>query len=285
MSFDRDRTGRVVGLRMHEGGQEFEVPREGVTVAPEIPLSELHKYVGSYRDAAGATRDQCPRISGSPSVAEQRVARSPSPRRHRTPRGARERRDRLCVRGHASRCSVSHELLSPRRAADAVDTGRDHLTVAEIMTLRRIPAASAISTTRGRPAGSLPQSGVEGSFSSSTAGDDRLRIDINLDTSVQIRTVLNKGRASVAASGASSSDLTGKALAQMRLGHPAVLFGDWRKYYDTVRVVRAGELGGERSMASSSSRPACRPHWWPWTRRPATCFRIGERCRLRKPAR
>ena len=47
-------------------------------------------------------------------------------------------------------------------------------------------------------------------------------------------------------SGAPSTELTGKQLAQARLGHPAVLFGDWRKYYDTVRVVRAGELGGRK---------------------------------------
>jgi hypothetical protein len=35
-------------------------------------------------------------------------------------------------------------------------------------------------------------------------------------------------------------------LAQMRLGHPSVLFGDWRKYYDTVRVMRTGVLGGRK---------------------------------------
>ena len=32
----------------------------------------------------------------------------------------------------------------------------------------------------------------------------------------------------------------------MRLGHPSVLFGDWRKYFDAVRVVRAGALGGRK---------------------------------------
>ena len=57
---------------------------------------------------------------------------------------------------------------------------------------------------------------------------------------------LNKGRASAAVSGAPSRELTGKQLAQTRLGHPSVLFGDWRTYYDTVRVVRAGELGGRK---------------------------------------
>lgn len=32
----------------------------------------------------------------------------------------------------------------------------------------------------------------------------------------------------------------------MRLGHRSVVFGDWRKYYNAVRVVRTGEFGGRR---------------------------------------
>jgi len=47
-------------------------------------------------------------------------------------------------------------------------------TVDEIMTLRRIPAASAIATMRTTGSVRFPQSGVEGRFSSSSAGDDRL---------------------------------------------------------------------------------------------------------------
>ena len=43
-------------------------------------------------------------------------------------------------------------------------------TVAEIMTLRRIPAASANATMRTTGSVRFPQSGVEGRFSSSTAG-------------------------------------------------------------------------------------------------------------------
>ena len=46
--------------------------------------------------------------------------------------------------------------------------------------------------------------------------------------------------------GAPSMELTGKQLAQTRLGHPSVLFGDWRKYYDAVSVVRTGVLGGRK---------------------------------------
>ena len=54
VSFDRDNTGRVVGLKLHEAGIEYEVPREGVVITPETPISALQKYVGRYGDAAGA---------------------------------------------------------------------------------------------------------------------------------------------------------------------------------------------------------------------------------------
>jgi hypothetical protein len=119
-------------------------------------------------------------------------------------------------------------------------------TVAEIMTLRRIAAASALGTMRTTGSVRVPQSAVEGRFSLSTAGDDRLRLDLDLDGSVQIRTVPNKDRASQSVSGASSREPTRKQLAQTRLGPPSVLFGDWRKYYDAVRVMRASELGGRK---------------------------------------
>ena len=119
-------------------------------------------------------------------------------------------------------------------------------TVDEIMTLRRIPSAPAIATMRETGTVRFPQSAVEGRFSSSTAGDDRLRLDLDLDGSMQIRTVLNQGRVWQAVSGALSRELTGKPLAQLRLGHRSVLSGDWRKYDDAVRVVRAGEFGGRK---------------------------------------
>ena len=250
VSFDRDKTGKVVGLRMHEGGQEFEVPREGVVLTPEIPLSELQKYVGRYGDAAGANEFAI-------LIRNQRLAvRLPNNTSFDLlPPDATGRR--------ATRANVGLGVTfeeSPTGAVSAMNFHRPGAlpvmrltpvastlpTVDEIMKLRRIPAASAVNTMRTTGSVRFPQSGVQGRFSSSTAGDDRLRIDINLDTSLQIRTALNKGRASAAVSGGSSRDLTGKELAQMRLGHPSVLFGDWRKYYDAVRVVRAGVLGGRK---------------------------------------
>jgi CubicO group peptidase (beta-lactamase class C family) len=249
VSFDRDKTGRVVGLKFHQGDLEFEVPREGIVLTPEIPLSELQKYVGRYRDEAGATELTI-------LIQNQRLAvRLPNDRSFDLlPPDATGRR--------ATRANVGLAVTfeeSPTSAVSAMNFQRPGApvmrltpvastmpTVTEIMTLRRIPAASASATTRTTGSVRFPQSAVEGRFSSSTAGDDQRRTDLDLDGSVQIRTVLNKGRASTAVSGGRSTELTGKQLAQTRLGHPSVLFGDWRKFYDTVRVVRAGELGGRK---------------------------------------
>ena len=46
VSFDRDKTGRVVGLRMHEGGQEFEVPREGIVLDAGDPAQRAAEVRG-----------------------------------------------------------------------------------------------------------------------------------------------------------------------------------------------------------------------------------------------
>ena len=250
VSFDRDVTGRVVGLRLHEGGLAFEVPREGVVLTPEIPLSELQKYVGRYGDAAGANEFAI-------LIRNQRLAvRLPNNASFdllppdATGRRATRANVGISVTFEESQTGAVYAMNVHRPGAAPVlrltPIASTLPTVDEIMTLRRIASAPAIATMRATGTVRLPQSALGGRFSSSTAGDDRLRQDLNLDGSMQIRTVLNQGRAWQAVSGAVSRELTGKQLAQTRLGHRSVLLGDWRKYYDTVRVVRTGEFGGRR---------------------------------------
>ena len=179
VSFDRDSAGRVVGLKLHEGGLEFEVPREGVVLTPEIPLSELQKYVGRYGDAAGATESAI-------LIRNQRLAvRLPNNTSFDLlPPDATGRR--------ATRANVGLGVTfeeSPTGAVSAMNVHRPGAvpvlrltpiaplpTVDEIMTLRRIASAPAIATMRATGTVRFPQSAVDGRFSSSSAGDDRLRI-------------------------------------------------------------------------------------------------------------
>ena len=48
VSFDINEDGGVTGMRMYQAGMTFEMPREGVEIAPDIPLSELQKYLGKF---------------------------------------------------------------------------------------------------------------------------------------------------------------------------------------------------------------------------------------------
>jgi hypothetical protein len=216
VSFDRDATGRVVGLRLHEGGLAFEVRREGVVLTPEIPLSELQKYVARYADAAGANEFAI-------LIRNQRLAvRLPDNASFDLlPPDATGRR--------ATRANVGISVTFEESQTGAVSAMNVHRpgavppmlrvtpiastlpTVDEIMTLRRIASAPAIATMRSTGTVRYPQAAAEGRFSQTTAGDGRLRSDLDLNGSMHIRTVLNQGRAWQAMSGASSRELARKA--------------------------------------------------------------------------
>ena len=48
VTFDEDDQGHVIGLRLHQSGLAFDLPREGVEVVAEIPLAQLEPYLGTY---------------------------------------------------------------------------------------------------------------------------------------------------------------------------------------------------------------------------------------------
>jgi CubicO group peptidase (beta-lactamase class C family) len=48
VSFERNAADRVVMMRMHQGGLDFEIPRKGVKIGGELPLAELQQYLGEY---------------------------------------------------------------------------------------------------------------------------------------------------------------------------------------------------------------------------------------------
>ena len=50
ISFELDASGNPVAMRMYQSGLAFELPREGVEIPAEVPLEELDRFLGSYRD-------------------------------------------------------------------------------------------------------------------------------------------------------------------------------------------------------------------------------------------
>jgi len=53
ISFDYDENGGVVGAKMYQGGMTFELPREGIVIAPEVDRSILEPLLGKYYSEKG----------------------------------------------------------------------------------------------------------------------------------------------------------------------------------------------------------------------------------------
>ncbi|WP_223789757.1 serine hydrolase [Marinicella meishanensis] len=49
VSFDRDQAGAITAMRMHQNRMDFELPKKGVPIAPEVDPSELAAYLGQYQ--------------------------------------------------------------------------------------------------------------------------------------------------------------------------------------------------------------------------------------------
>jgi hypothetical protein len=210
----------------------------------------MQKYLGTYRDAAGT-------LEFNVLIQNQQLAvRLPNGvsvdllAPDATGRQATNLGIAFAFEESAQGAVVAMNLYRPcalpvMRLASAAN-GPALPTVDEIIKLRGILSPGAMPTMRTTGRVRFPQSGVDGRFTSSSAGDDRMRLDLDLDRFGQARVALNRGRAWRAGNAEPLRELAGKELAQTRLGHPSVIFGDWREYYDAVRVVRAGVFEGRK---------------------------------------
>lgn len=251
ISFERDDTGNVVGITLYQAGLEFEIPREGVEVVPEIDLAELDRYLGAYSNEEGLTLGLV--------IQNQRLAiRLPDTQvldlqpPDDTGRWNTRANAALGVRFEESADGsiAAMDLFRPAdlpvlrlvRAEPVVLP-----TVDEILALRGIGNASLASpATRSRGRVRFPNSAVEGDLVVTTVGDDRIRIDIDLGEFGQSITVVNGERGWSESSSPMQPfmELTGEMFTQTLLEHPAVTFGDWRQYYDSVEVVQSSRVNG-----------------------------------------
>jgi hypothetical protein len=145
-------------------------------------------------------------------------------------------------------------------------------TIEEILALRRktaagAPGAAAEVVESYRLSGTIrfPHAAVDGRFAMTLAGDDRLHSEVDLGRLGQVRVALDGDRAWRDAGSLMEPfrELHGKTLEQLRLSHPAVLFGDWRQYFDKVSVVSTREVAERRShliTLESGELPATRLH-------------------------
>jgi len=249
VSFESDENDNVIGMKMYQAGLTFDLPREGVEIAPEIPLDELQKYLGSYRSEelqvtvevliqnnrlAIDVPGQMAYELYPPDENDKwvfRVTPDISVSFNETPTG---QVDSLTM------YEGGEEFILPQIESKSLPT------VAEIMTLRDAEgneaALEAMGNYRIDSTVYSVQSGVRGTVSIYVDGPDKYRVDADYGKYGYSHTVLNGDRAWIESSFGPFKELRGQLLAQAKQGHPYVMTGDWRDYFDSIEVVRADIL-------------------------------------------
>jgi CubicO group peptidase (beta-lactamase class C family) len=249
VSFERDEDDNVIGMKMYQVGMTFDLPREGVEIAPEIPLDELQKYLGSYRseelqvtvevviqnnrlaiDVPGQMVFELYPPDGNDRWVF-RVTPDLSVSFNETPAG---QVDSLTMYENGQ------EFILPQIESKSLPT------VAEIMALRDAEgneaALEAMGNYRIDSTIYSVQSGVRGTVSTYVAGPDKYRADADYGKYGYSHTVVNDDHAWVESSFGPFKELRGELLEQAKRGHPYVMDSDWRDYFDSIKVVRTDIL-------------------------------------------
>jgi len=249
VSFERDEADNVIGMKLYQAGMTFDLPREGIEIAPDIPPDELQKYLGSYRsEELQMTVEvliQNNRLAVD--VPGQMVYELDSPDE-----------DGMWVFRVTSDISVRFGE-TPTGQVDSLtmyQTGMEYImpqieskrlpTVAEIMALRNAEsndtALEAMGNYRIDSAIYSVQSGVRGTVSIYVGGPDRYRVDADYGKYGYSHTAVNGDRAWVESSFGPFKELRGQLLAQAKQGHPYVMTSDWRDHFSSIKVIRADIL-------------------------------------------
>ncbi len=252
VSFERDEDDNVVAMKMYQAGMTFDLYREGVEIAPEIPLEELQKYLGSYHSEELQTTVEvliqnnrlaidvpgqmvyelyAPDEEG---VWVFRVTPDISVSFNETPSGEVD---------SMTMYQAGQEFVMPQIESKALPTA------AEIMALRDAEGNEAALAAMGNYVINSTvysaQSGVNGTISLYVGAPDKYRVDADYGKYGHSTTVVNGDHAWVESSFAPFKELRGQLLEQAQRGHPYVMDSDWRDYFDSIRVVRADTLDGK----------------------------------------
>lgn len=258
ISFDRDDSGRPVGLRMHQSGMTFELPREGTEVPVEIPLAELEPFLGKYHNEALDT-DMRVLIQNNRlalDVPDQMIFELHAP-------DAEQKRqfrvtDKVSVRFNEDASGQVSTLTMfekggvrefQRLEATKATAERDLPTLEELFALRQIGGRALLLAKHGtiRTTGHMraAQSGVEGSYVFEARLDPlayRMEIDFGPFGKMAFG---SDGTNAWAVNPARGYDtLNGTRLRQVLRAHPSLIFGDWRETFDSVTVESREELDG-----------------------------------------
>ena len=263
VSFQRDSSGAVVSLTVHQGDYNFEAPREGHSLDPGAPAAELEKYAGKFVLEGGDRELEFIMHNGLLTL-EDRGNRvpllAPDAKGHAQLRprvdqgatftmGADGRAESLIFHGNAG----DRKFVRMGEGSDEVLP-----TIAEINALRdlpaRIEALERAGNTRASGKVSIVQSGVEGIVTFVSAGADEFVAQIDVGRFGKSRVEVRGERAWSSDPMTGQQELHGDQLTQAILENPRSIYGDWSLWYDVVKCTGSEELDGRATWVVRLSR-------------------------------
>lgn len=256
LTFQRDAEGRVVGLTMLQSGLSFELPREGLETKAEIDLEDARRYLGDYEHPAFkkplAVSIQNKRLAID--IPGQMLCELHAP----DAEGRRVFRDNEKIHVVFDEDSDGSVLgltfveqgveLDCPRVGDGAETGDATLTLEALHALRksneRARAVAALGTWRMQGKLNMVHMGIEGRVILTAQGLDRQRMHTDLSPYAVIELAYDRGLAESRTDISEESELSSAQREWIRVDHPASPFGDWRAWYESIRVVRSEERGG-----------------------------------------
>lgn len=245
VSFAKDESGAILFMRLHQAGFDFELPRKGVPIKPEIDQAELTKYLGSYYSEKH-------KVTVSVIIQNHRLTLKMNeklPFELHLPDEQGRRKLRIRKNSHVvfneaedgRIISISRyrdgELKEEMKRVEADIPP----TLADVLALRKTEQIITRIKEWGdyRLSGSLKfvNAGVSGKFNLDGRGLDRYLMSLDLGKYGLIQTFATPQASATKSSQNPFEKHVGKFLDQSRKGHMALPFLDWRELYEKVEVI------------------------------------------------
>lgn len=258
VSFERDDAGNVVLMRLHQGGFDFELPREGTEFSVEISEEDAAKLVGTYTKVKKDGDDDKPLVVKMYRGRLALVAPGmgifqldpPDADGKRSLRANRDFHATFAVDDQGNATGVTVFVGKEDtfvRAKDPVAASGD-AALATVEKLRqpevRAKAIAKLGVVRITGVIRLLQAGVEGTYSLHFSGVDKWRQEVDLGKVGWMISAVNGASGWSGSAFDAPEQLDGNLLAQARAQHPAALVGDLNALFDSIEYKGTDTLDG-----------------------------------------
>ena len=266
VSFEKDDTGAVQVMRMHQGGLDFELLRRGYLPPPPVPLPKLRRFEGYYDNSAlGQARVLVQNNRLAVDIPKQMVYELDKPDDEGMWR-FRVKRD-IAVSFAPKKGKPKTMTLHQGGKTFAFKRGKAGKTLPTVDVLLRKRKATRVERVIGEvgtvhATGRIRavQAGLTGSVEIYFSADGRTSVTFDWGKYGTSRSVVLADHGWEQSSFGPDETLHGKEHAQGKLLHPWALFRDWRKTFEKATVKGRAKVGDKDAVVVELRTGDLPPH-------------------------